>query len=117
MSSRSTSRRVLYGANATSAASPLTGIAMCVGLVGMSRGTPETIDREGGDERGHFLGRPRTVGTEPLCRPVERAEERAGRNGRVAAGERAPGDAVGNQGANPAFVAIALGDDDRAAFG
>jgi len=56
----------------------------------------------------------RTVGTEPVGRPVERAEERARRYGRVGVLELAAPDAVADERPHAAFVAVALGDDGRA---
>jgi hypothetical protein len=46
-----------------------------------------------------------------LRRPVERAEERAGRDGRIARVEDAAADAAGDERPDAAFVAIAFGDD------
>jgi len=74
----------------------------------------EPADREVGHVIGDRVGRERTIGTKPLRRPVQRAEKRARGDRRVAGGERPPGDAGGDQRTNPALVAIAFGDDDRA---
>ena len=55
--------------------------------------------------------------TEPVRRPVERAEKSARRDGRVAAPQLAAANARGDERADAVFVAIALGDDRRAQAG
>jgi len=50
-------------------------------------------------------------------RPVERAKKGARRHGRIAAAQLAATDACGDEGADAAFVAIALRDDGRAQAG
>jgi hypothetical protein len=76
----------------------------------------QTGDGEVGDVIGDRVGSEGTVGTEPLCRPVQRAEKGARRDRGVARRERPPGDAGRDQGADAALVAVAFGDDDRAAL-
>jgi len=75
--------------------------------------------REAGDGVvGHgvrdLLRRLRAVGTEPVRRPVERAEKRPRRDGGVRGAELTTADAVGHQRADAALVAVALRDDARA---
>src|SRR5205085_3850491 len=93
-SSRSTSRSVLYGAKAISVASRLTVSVMCAfGIfrlatrgfrgVGGALRAAQSRNREGGDLFGDGGRTLRTVGTEPVGGPVERAEERARRDRRV----------------------------------
>ena len=76
----------------------------------------EPGDGEIGDVLRDRLGGEGTVGTEPLRRPVERAEKGAGRDRRVSRGERSPRDARGDERADAALVAVAFGDDHRAAL-
>ena len=57
------------------------------------------------------------VGTEPVRRPVEGAEKGTRRDGRIAAAQLAATDARGDERADAALVAIALGDDGRAQAG
>ena len=73
-------------------------------------------DGEVCDVVGNGLGGERTVRTEPLRGPVQGTEKRARRDRRIARGERAPGDAGRDERAHAALVAVALGDDDRAAL-
>ena len=67
---------------------------------------------------GHQLGDAlrwlSAFGTEPGRRPVERAEKGARRHGRIAAAQLAAANAGGDERADTALVAIALGDDGRA---
>ncbi len=51
---------------------------------------------------------------EPPGGPVERAEEGAGHDGRVAGAQNSGTDAAGDERADAALVAVALGDDGRA---
>ena len=74
----------------------------------------QSRNREGGDLFGDGGRTLRTVGTEPVGGPVERAEERARRDRRVGVLELAAPDAVADEGTHAAFVAVALGDDGRA---
>ena len=53
----------------------------------------------------------RSGGSKPVSRPVERAEKRARRNRRIDGAELAAPDAGGEERADAALVAIALGDD------
>jgi hypothetical protein len=59
----------------------------------------------------------RSVGTEPLNGPVERAQKRSGRDRRVGRCELAASDAGRDQRADGALVAVASGDDRRAPTG
>ncbi len=54
------------------------------------------------------------VGPEPVRRPVQRAQVRARGDARIGRDERALPDAVGDERPDAAFVAIPLGDDQRA---
>jgi hypothetical protein len=74
----------------------------------------QTGDGVLGDDVRHVIGSIGTFRTEPLRGPVERAEKRARRDGRIGRGERAPLDAVRDERAYTALVPIALGHDDRA---
>jgi len=74
----------------------------------------EAGDRVVGDEIGNLLRRLRPLGAVPVGGPVDRAQERARRDGRVGGAQEAPPDAAGNERADAALVAIALGDDARA---
>lgn len=53
------------------------------------------------------------LGSKPVSGPVQGAEERACADRRVGASERATPDAIGDEGADAALVAIALGHDAR----
>jgi hypothetical protein len=74
----------------------------------------EARDGVVGDQLRHVDWRVRPFRAKPVRRPVERAEKRARGDERIGRGERAGANAVGNQRADAAFVAIALGDDERA---
>jgi len=63
---------------------------------------------------GDRIGREWAIWTEPLRRPIERAQECARRDRRVARAERAPADAGGDQRADAPLVPVAFGDDDGA---
>ncbi len=67
-----------------------------------------------GDQVGDLGGRLRAVLAIPVRGPVQRAEERAGGDGRVRGPEHGVANPGGDERANAAFVAIALGDDPRA---
>lgn len=60
---------------------------------------------------GRFV---RSVGPEPLGRPVERAEECTRGDHRISRTKRPRANAFGDEGAHAAFVSIALGDDEAA---
>lgn len=79
-------------------------------------GRPQSGDGEVGDERGDVAWVERAPRAEPLRRPVQRAEEGAGGDGRVAGAQCAVLDARGNQRADAAFIAIALGHNWRTQF-
>ena len=74
-------------------------------------------DRKIGDDSGDFLRRLAAVRPEPLGRPVERAEKRSGRDGRIARAQGAAAEAGRHQAPNAALVAVAFGDDDAAQRG
>ena len=74
----------------------------------------EPGDGEAGDQVGDAIRRIAALGAEPLSSPVERAEKGACGDRRVLDAERAGGDAFGDESADAALVAIALGDDDLA---
>ena len=74
----------------------------------------ETGDGVVGDQFGDLLRRLRPFRPEPVRRPGQGAEKRAGGDGRVGGPQRATLDAAGDQAADAALVAIALGDDRRA---
>ena len=67
-----------------------------------------------GDECGDLLRRLRSLWSEPVRRPVQRAEKRARGDGGVGRAERAGPDAARDQRADATLVLIALGDDARA---
>jgi hypothetical protein len=77
-------------------------------------GIRQAGDGEIGDERGDLVRRLRAFGTEPVCGPVERAKERARRDGRVGSGQRSTTNAAGDEGADATLVPIPFGDDARA---
>lgn len=66
---------------------------------------------KGTDEVGDALGRIGAVGTVPVRRPIQGAKKCAGRQRRVLRTEGAALDALRDQPAHAALVAIALGDD------
>jgi len=72
---------------------------------------PQSVDGVVGDDRGHVVGRLVAFRPEPLRRPVQRAEERAGGEDGIGRLERAGTDSIGDQRADAALVPIALGDD------
>jgi hypothetical protein len=67
-----------------------------------------------GDEERDVVRRVRPFGAEPVRGPVERAEKGARRHGRIGVPQLAALDAVGDDGAHAALVAIALGDNRHA---
>jgi hypothetical protein len=71
-------------------------------------------DRVLGDEGGDRLRRVRAFGTKPVCGPIQRAEEGARADRGIRGAQQAAAAAVGDQRANAALVAVALGDDARA---
>jgi hypothetical protein len=73
----------------------------------------ETGDRVVRDQGGDLLRRLRTVGSEPVRSPVQRAEEGACGDGGVDRVQRAGAHAAGDQGADAALVSVALGDDTQ----
>ena len=73
----------------------------------------ESLDDEIRDDRGDVGGVVGAVGAEPVGGPIESAETGAGGDVGIGGGERALLDAVGNQRADAAFVAVPFGDDER----
>jgi hypothetical protein len=71
-------------------------------------------DGEVGDPGGDVLRPARAVGTEPMSGPVECAEKGARGDDGIGDIQGAGPDAVRDQGADAALVAIALGDDPQA---
>ena len=71
-------------------------------------------DDEVGNELGDLLGLLCAVRAVPVRRPVQRAQERAGGDGRVGSAQGARANALRDEGTDAAFVAIALGHDLRA---
>src|SRR4051794_36661966 len=74
-------------------------------------------DRELRDDSGDVFGRLPAVRPEPLDGPVERAEKRSGRDGRVARAQGAAAEAGRHQAPDAPLVAVAFGDDDAAERG
>jgi hypothetical protein len=79
-------------------------------VVGRARRRQPAED-EIGHEIGDLLRGLRAFGPEPVRRPVQRAEERAGGDGRIGGPELAATDPVRHECAHAAFVAIPFGDD------
>jgi len=80
-------------------------------------GRPDPVqagDREIGDEIGDLVRTLRPLRAVPVGGPVERAEKGARRDRGVGGAQQAPADAAGDERPDPAFVAVALGDDPRA---
>jgi hypothetical protein len=67
-----------------------------------------------GDETGDLRRHVAAVGPEPVSGPVERAEKSPGGDDRVGRAQRAAAHPFGDEGADGALVAIALGDNHRA---
>src|SRR5262249_6299171 len=109
-SSRRISSSVLYGANARVAGSPLT---LRETEAGGGAAREKAADGKIGHEIGNVLWGIGSLRTEPVGCPIECAEERAGRDRGLADTQRALANAVGNQRANSAFVAVTLGQDAR----
>jgi len=87
------------------------GIAESVWRIG------QTGDGEVGDAIRDLSRRLRAFGTEPVRGPVERAEEGARRDGGIGGGERATTNAIGDERAHAALIAVPFGDDARAETG
>jgi hypothetical protein len=73
----------------------------------------QTCNRVVGDENSDVVRRVRPFGPEPVGGPVQRAEERARRDGGVGGAQPAALDAVGDERPDAALVSIALGDNRR----
>lgn len=101
----------MYDANATSVGSPLmtSSIDVCVCGIGIR---VEASGDEVGDDLGDISGVVFAVGSEPVCGPVERAEESAGGDIRIRSSESSFADALGDERADAALVPITLGDDE-----
>jgi hypothetical protein len=80
-------------------------------------GALQAGDRKIGDDSGDFLRRLPAVRPEPLGGPVERAEKRSGRDGRIARAQGAAAEAGRHQAPNAPLVAVAFGDNDAAQRG
>jgi hypothetical protein len=83
-------------------------------LMACCLGIQKTGDGVVGDQLGDLLRRLRAFGAEPVRGPVQRAKERARRDGRIGGAQQAAPDAAGHERADAAFVPIAFADDPRA---
>jgi hypothetical protein len=83
-------------------------------LMACSLWMQKTGDGVVGDQLGDLLRRLRAFGPEPVRGPVQRAKERARRDGRIGGAQQAAPDAARHERADAAFVPIAFADDPRA---
>ncbi len=71
----------------------------------------QAANRMVGDDVCHIGRRVWAVGSKPVRRPVQGAEQGARRESRIGCGEVAGADATRHEGAHAALVTVALGDD------
>ena len=71
----------------------------------------QAADDEVSNEIGDLLRRLGALGTEPMRRPVQRAEQRTCGDGRIRGPQLAAADAVSDESADAAFVSIPFRDD------